>query len=324
MKIGVVGATGLVGRVLVELLHRRRFPHDELRFFASRGGRMLHSHGREISVEALDEASTAGLDLVLSSTPDEIARTYVPQWLAQGAVVIDESAAWRRDASAALVTAGVNDHRIHRDQRLYAGPNCTTIQIALALAPLHRAYGIEQVVTSTYQSASGAGLAGLSELRDGAQPGEPAVFDRPLAGDLIPRIGRETALGTSEEAKLAWELPHLLDADFPVHATCVRVPVEIGHGASVWIRTREPILDAPGVLVGAAGLSLDDPAPGPRAVVGRDEVRVARLRVHSAHELSLWCVADNVRVGAALNAVRIAEQVLRSGDAFRAASTAKA
>lgn len=323
MKIGVVGATGLVGRVLVDLLHQRAFPYGELRLFASRAGRTLHGNGRDFAVEVLDEVSTAGLDLVLSSTPDEIARAYVPQWLATGAVVIDESAAWRRDESAALVTAGVNDHRIHRGQRLYAGPNCMTIQIALALAPLHRVLGIEQVVASTYQSASGAGLAGLSELRAGAQSGEPLVFGRALAGDLIPRIGRETALGTSEEAKLAWELPHLLAADFPVHATCVRVPVEIGHGASVWIRTRERIVDPSSILSGAPGLLLDDQAPGPRAVVGCDEVRVGRLRVHGAHELSLWCVADNLRVGAALNAVRIAEQVLRSRDRPITASPAK-
>lgn len=309
MRVGVVGATGLVGRVLVEILHTRAFPCDEFRLFASRRGRSLEVGHRRLAVDSLTEVATEGLDLILSSTPDEIAREYVPHWLATGAVVIDESAAWRRDPSAALVTAGVNDHRVVPGQRLFAGPNCTTIQIALALAPLHRAFGIEHVVVSTYQSASGAGLAGLEELRS---DGPPVVFDRPLRGDLIPRIGRESESGTSEEAKLAWELPHLLDADFAVHATCVRVPVETGHGASVWVRTRDTIADAPAVLARAEGLLLDQGAPGPRAVVGSDHVRVGRIRRHGPHELSLWCVADNVRVGAALNAVRVAELVLAS------------
>ena len=301
-RIAVVGATGLVGRTIVELLLDHGVDPSRLHLVASRE-RTLTVRGTILAVHAGD---LPDVDLVLSSTPDEVARERVPAWLDRGATVIDESAAWRHDPAAALVTAGVNDHCVTATQRLYAGPNCTTIQIALVLAPLQRAFGLEELVISTYQAASGAGLAGLEELRDGTGP---AVFERTLRGDLIPRIGRLDADGvTSEERKLGRELPKLLEAEPVIHATCVRVPVEIGHSASVWMRTREPVRDVLDVLGAGPGLRLDDGAPGPSAVAGTDDVVVARVRVHGPHELSLWCVADNLRVGAATNAVRIAER----------------
>lgn len=306
MNVAVVGATGLVGRLVLELLRERSFPFDELRLFASRARKGVTFDGAVFDVEALETFRPSAGDLVLSCTPDEIARDHVPTWIEAGALVVDESAAFRRDPRAVLVAAGVNDRIVDASTNLIASPNCTTTQIALTLAPLHRAFEIEELVVSTYQSASGAGAAGLRAL----DTGDPGPFGRDLRGDLVPGIGREHDGVTSEEAKLVRELPRLLDTDFPVHATCVRVPVAVGHGASLHVRFRRPPDDAAALLESAFGVRVVDGAPGPSAVAGTDDVLAARIRRAGDHAIALWCLGDNLRVGSALNAVRLAETML--------------
>ena len=303
MRIAVVGATGLVGRLMVDQLASEV---DALELYASRGGRTIESGGRSFEVLDVECFEPDAETVVLSSTPDDVAARLVPVWLDRGACVIDESASFRRNAEACLAVAGIQRDAAIARARLIACPNCTTTQVALALAPLHRTFGVREVVASSYQAASGAGRDGLAALEDAD---DETVFGRPLAGDLVPWIGRDLGGRTSEEDKLAWELPHLLEAAFPVHATCVRVPVAVGHAVSLWVRFDDAPDRALEVLRAGEGLRLVDGAPGPRAVVGTDDVLVARVRPAGPRALALWCLGDNLRVGAASNAIRLARIV---------------
>ena len=328
MRIAIVGATGLVGTCMREILVQRGLPTDGLRLLASKrsAGQTIEVAGRRIEVEALEDADFAGVDVVLSSTPGSVSKTYSPKAAAAGAVVIDNSSAFRTDPDVPLVVPEVNADAIAGHQGIIANPNCSTIQMVVALKPLHDLAGLKRIVVSTYQASGGKGQSGLDDFDAqaaaaiaGRTPTAAAhrhvLWDDCLCDDWTP--GDDGA--TEEETKMVRETKKIFaDDSIAVVATCVRVPVRIGHSESVNVEFHRPITvqqardalrDAPGVRL------LDDLAAGqvPRVAeaVGRDETLVGRIRQDRTvpHGLNLWVVADNLRKGAALNAVQIAERL---------------
>jgi aspartate-semialdehyde dehydrogenase len=303
LRIGVVGATGAVGTVTLELLAERAF--EDVRAFASArsAGRTVGYGERELLVEEATPESLAagGLDLVFFSVGTEASRELVPHAVRGGAVVIDKSDAYRLQDGIPLVVAGVNDHALD-DSEIVANPNCSAMQLACVLEPLREAAGLARVRLATYQSASGAGDAGIERLRSlGSAEGDLGM-DWELEGEEF-----------SEEWKLRAETRKILDLpDLPLHATCVRVPVLVGHAQAVWVETESPLSPdgAREALASSAQIELAElPTPGDAA--GRDKVLVGRIREDTAGEgLALWVVNDNLRKGAALNAVQIAELLL--------------
>jgi aspartate-semialdehyde dehydrogenase len=337
VRVGVVGATGVVGREMLRVLEERAFPVDELRVYASprSEGRKLPYAGDEVTCETLRAEAFDGLDLVIVDVEDPIAAQWAPVAAAAGAKVVDNSAAFRMDPDVPLVVTEINPDDLRRMPKGIAScPNCTTAVPVTAIAPLHRAAGLERMVVSTYQSVSGAGQSGLRELDeqwtkgdgrsdvlrragaiDGAiTPGE--VWDRPIAGNVIPQAGSLGELGyTSEEWKMLHESRKILHADdLLVTVTCVRVPVYVGHAVSANLRFSramtkaeavELLWDAPGVRLVDGG----DGHPTPLESAGVDPVLVGRVREDPSEpgSLNLWVAGDNLRKGAALNAVQIAE-----------------
>jgi aspartate-semialdehyde dehydrogenase len=305
-RIGVVGATGVVGKVALELLAERGFSH--VRAFASSRslGRRVPYGDRDLEVEeATSGALAAGdLDLCFFSVGTETSRELVPHAERGGALCIDKSDAYRLAEGVPLVVAGVNDGALESNgSRIVANPNCSAIQLACVLRPLQDAVGVERVRLATYQSASGAGDAAVERL-EGTVPGEADLgMDWELDGDEF-----------SEEWKLRAETRKILDLpDLPVHATCVRVPVRVGHAQAVWVETHERLApdDARDVLAAAPHVCLSH-LPTPRQAAGSNEVLVGRVREDSTEKrgLALWIVCDNLRKGAALNAIQIAELLL--------------
>jgi aspartate-semialdehyde dehydrogenase len=304
LRVGVVGATGAVGTVTLELLAERGF--DDVRGFASArsaGSRVAYG-ARELEVEeATPEALAEGeLDLCFFSVGTGPSRELVPAAVAGGAVCIDKSDAYRLADGVPLVVVGVNDGVLDHDD-IVANPNCSAIQLACALKPLHDAAGLARVRLATYQSMSGAGDAGIERLRATAPMEADLDMDWDLEGDEF-----------SEESKLRAETRKILGLpDLPVQATCVRVPVLVGHGQAIWVETEEPLSpeEASAVLSAAPHVRLAE-LPTARDAAGRDEVLVGRIRRDAAdgHGLALWSVCDNLRRGAALNAVQIAEALL--------------
>ncbi|HYY32440.1 MAG TPA: Asd/ArgC dimerization domain-containing protein [Gaiellaceae bacterium] len=303
-RIGVVGATGAVGTVTLRLLAERGF--DDVRAFASSrsAGRALPFGERRIEVEeATPEAlSAGGLDLCFFSVGTEASRALVPAAVAGGAVAIDKSDAYRLADGIPLVVVGVNDEVLNGDQ-IVANPNCSAIQLACVLKPLHEAAGLVRVRLATYQSMSGAGDAGIDRLRATKPMEADLAMDWELEGDEF-----------TEESKLRAETRKILGlASLPVQATCIRVPVLVGHGQALWVETEQPLTpeDATEVLAAAPQLRLAE-FPTPKDAAGQDEVLVARIRPDVTDEkgLALWTVCDNLRKGAALNAVQIAEALL--------------
>jgi aspartate-semialdehyde dehydrogenase len=304
-RIGVVGATGAVGTVTLELLAERGF--EEVRAFASArsAGRSVAYGDTELLLEeARPEALAAGdLDLCFFSVGTETSRELVPHAARGGAVCIDKSDAYRLTEGVPLVVVGVNDDVLNGDE-IVANPNCSAMQLSCALEPLHEAAGLARVRLATYQSASGAGDAGIERLKAVA----PAEGDLSMDWDLD---GEEF----SEEWKLRAETRKILDLpDLPLHATCVRVPVLVGHAQAVWVETERPLspAEAREALAASSQIELSD-FPTPKDSVGRDKVLVGRIREDSAQKgegLALWIVNDNLRKGAALNAVQIAELLL--------------
>ncbi|HXV96224.1 MAG TPA: Asd/ArgC dimerization domain-containing protein [Gaiellaceae bacterium] len=303
VRVGVVGATGAVGTVTLELLAERGF--EDVRAFASArsAGRSLPYAGRDLLVEeATPEALAAGgLDLVFFSVGTDASRELVPHAVRGGAVVIDKSDAYRLTAGVPLVVAGVNDHVLNGDE-IVANPNCSAMQLTCVLQPLREAAGLARVRLATYQSASGAGDAGIERLR-AIGPAEGNLgMDWELDGEEF-----------SEEWKLRAETRKILDLpDLPLHATCVRVPVLVGHAQAVWLETESPLspAEARDALAASDQVELAD-LPTPADAAGRDRVLVGRIRRDTAGEgLALWIVNDNLRKGAALNAVQIAELLL--------------
>ncbi|MFO7591245.1 MAG: aspartate-semialdehyde dehydrogenase [Acidimicrobiia bacterium] len=339
-RVGLMGATGLVGTEMLRVLEERAFPVDELRPFASQRskGRLLPFNGSEVECRVLEDGCFDGLDLVVVDVEDDLATEWAPKAVAAGARVVDNSAAFRMEPDVPLVVAEINPGDVHEMGRgIVSCPNCTTMVLVTALAPLHRAAGIERMVISTYQSVSGAGQAGLNELaeqwtkgagredvlrRAGATPGaiEPGeCWDRPIAGNVIPLAGSRREAGyTSEEWKLTHESRKILHApELRVSATCVRVPVYVGHAmsANVQFRRRLSRNDAAELLTAAPGVRLvddGDGAPTPLEAAGVDPVLVGRLREDpsQAQTLDLFVTGDNLRKGAALNAVQLAELLI--------------
>jgi aspartate-semialdehyde dehydrogenase len=329
-RVGVVGATGAVGTVILEVLAERGFPAAEVIPFASErsAGRALDFDGRQIDCRVLSEEAIDGLDLVISSAGSSVSSEWAPRFVAAGAVVVDNTSFWRLDDAVPLVIPEVNPDAIDSHRGIVSNPNCSTMQMVVALAPIHRAAGIERIVVSTYQSVSGTGLRAVDELTEQAhallhetEPPKPAVYPHRIAFNAVPQV--ETFKGgddyTTEERKLMAETRKILgvsEDEVGVSATCVRVPVYRGHSQSVNIQTREPLSpeSCREILAAAAGLVVvDSPADGvyPLATdaAGRDEVLVGRIRRDPSHErcLNLWVVGDNLRKGAATNAVQLAE-----------------
>ncbi|WP_405013791.1 aspartate-semialdehyde dehydrogenase [Kitasatospora sp. NBC_01539] len=336
MRIGIVGATGQVGGVVREILAERDFPVEQLRLFASArsAGRTLPWQDTEVTVEDAATADYSGLDIVIFSAGGSTSKALAPKVAAAGAVVVDNSSAWRRDPQVPLVVAEVNPHAIaDRPLGIIANPNCTTMAAMPVLRPLHEEAGLVSLVVSTYQAVSGSGLAGVAELHeqagkvvenatalvhDGsavAYP-EPGVYKRPIAFNVIPLAGSVVDDGsneTDEEQKLRHESRKILEIpELKVSGTCVRVPVFTGHSLQVNARFARPVAPERAVelLAGAPGVELTD-IPTPLQAAGQDPTYVGRIRVDETVDngLSLFLSNDNLRKGAALNAVQIAELV---------------
>jgi aspartate-semialdehyde dehydrogenase len=325
----VVGATGAVGRIVRSLLEERAFPYKRIKFLASQrsAGTSLTFRGESHTVELLcGEAFQPG-DLVISSTPDDVARDFIPEAVKRGAVVVDESGYWRMDASVPLVVPEVNSEALAQHQGIIASPNCSTTQMVVAMKPIHDAARIRRVVVSTYQATSGAGVAGEKDLQEGSQaalqgkPYEYACFAHPIAFNLIPQIGSHKQDGyTSEEMKMVWETQKIFNDDsIRVCPTCVRVPVTNCHSESILLETERPVPpeEARELFAATAGITVvDDLAAGqypmPLDDSGKDDVFIGRIRkdISCDNGLAFWCVSDNLRKGAATNAVQIAEQLV--------------
>ena len=327
-RVAIVGATGLVGGEFLRVLEQRDFPIDSLRLFASdrSAGKRLSFKGREIEVEETTEDSFEGVDIALFSAGGDISRRFSRA----GAVVIDNSSAFRMDPQVPLVVPEVNPDDVHDHRGIIANPNCSTIQMVVALNPIHRVNPIQRIVVSTYQAVSGTGSAAVDELREQighaaeGREGEvaPQAYPHPIAFNVLPFVeGFLDNDYTTEEWKMVQETRKILhEQDMAICATCVRVPVYVGHGESVNVELARPMSadEARGILEDAPGVVVqDDPAsqryPLPLHAEGADEVFVGRIREDVSHPsgLAMWVVADNLRKGAALNAVQIAEVVVK-------------
>ena len=304
MRMGVVGATGAVGTVTLELLAERGF--DDVRVFASARsvGRSVPFGARALAVEeATPDALTSGeLDLVFFSVGTKASRELVPHAVEGGAVAIDKSDAYRLADGVPLVVVGVNDDVLNGNS-IVANPNCSAIQLACVLKPLHDAARVRSVRLATYQAMSGAGDAGIERLRETEPMQADLAMDWPLLGDEF-----------DEEMKLREETRKILGLpELPLHAACVRVPVLVGHAQAIWVETEEPLApaEARDILASAPHVEISD-FPTPGEATGRDSVLVGRIRRDPTDEqtLALWAVNDNLRKGAALNAIQIAEQLV--------------
>ncbi|HVR82591.1 MAG TPA: aspartate-semialdehyde dehydrogenase [Luteimonas sp.] len=330
-KVAVVGATGAVGEVMLSILSERKFPVSEIVALASErsAGGTVHFGNREIEVRDLATFDPAGVDIALFSAGGSVSKEYAPKFAAAGAVVIDNSSAFRYDDDVPLVVSEVNPGAAKsRPRGIIANPNCSTMQLVVALAPIHRVAGIERLNIATYQSVSGTGRRALEELGKQTagllnfQSVEPQVYPVQIAFNVIPHGGDFTDNGyTTEEMKLVWETRKILgDDNIRVNATVVRVPVFYGHSEAVNVETRDKLsaVDARKLLDSAPGVEVvDEPIGGgyPTPVThasGTDAVYVGRIRddLSHPHGLNLWIVSDNIRKGAALNAVQIAELVV--------------
>jgi aspartate-semialdehyde dehydrogenase len=331
VDVAVVGATGAVGEVMVEILEERKFPVGNLHLLASERseGKKIQFRGRTVTVERLDRFDFRQVQIGLFSAGGAISADYAPQAAAAGCVVIDNTSKFRYEDDVPLVVPEVNAACIagYRNRNIIANPNCSTIQMVVALKPLHDAAVIRRINVATYQAVSGAGAGGVRELAGqtanllNVKPIETGVMPVQIAFNAIPHIDTFLDNGyTKEEMKMVWETQKILDPAIRVNATCVRIPVFYGHSEAVHIETEKKLTaaEARELLIRAPGVQLmDDPRPGgyPTAVgqaAGTDPVFVGRIREDVSHEqgLNLWVVSDNVRKGAALNSIQIAEILL--------------
>jgi aspartate-semialdehyde dehydrogenase len=333
-RVGVVGATGAVGSTILEVLAERRFPAAEVVAFASErsAGTAIEYDGRKLECGVLSADSIAGLDLAISSAGSEVSSEWAPRLVDAGAVVVDNTSFWRMHDDVPLVIPEVNPDAVDSHRGIVANPNCSTMQMVVALKPIYDAAGIERIVVSTYQSVSGTGKRAVEELReqsravlDGDEV-ECEVYPHRIAFNVLPQVEvfPEGDDHTTEERKMIAETRKILGAgeELGISATCVRVPVFTGHSESVNVQTRDELSpeECRELLAGAPGLVVvDDPADGvyplPTAAAGTDAVLVGRIRRDPSHErcINLWVVGDNLRKGAATNAVQIAELLHERG-----------
>jgi aspartate-semialdehyde dehydrogenase len=336
-SVGVVGATGQVGREFLRILEEgayRELPIKQLRLFATArsAGKTIPFRGREYTVEEgrPDPVLFRGLDFVLTAVGDVEAKSYSPAIAAAGALNVDKSNAWRMDPDVPLVVPEVNPEDAREHKGIIAGPNCSTTQMVVALWPIHQVNPIQRIIVDTYQAVSGTGWRAVDELRAqvenvvSGRDSIPEQYPHQIAQNLIPEIGGPRDGGLySEELKMILETRKIMHApDLRVSATCVRVPVAVGHSEAIHIELERPMSadEAREILRVAPGVVVqDDPAghvyPMPLDAAGRDEVFVGRVRQDPSHPngLALWCVSDNLRKGAALNAVQVFELVARNG-----------
>ncbi len=331
-SVAVVGATGAVGTLIIRMLQERKFPYKKMKFLASKRsvGRVIPFNGGSVTVEELCPDAFNDVDLVIASTPDDVARDFVPEARKRVKVIVDESGYWRMYPDVPLVIPEVNAKDILKHKGLISSPNCSTTQMVVALKPLHDFGRIRRVVVSTYQATSGAGLAGTRDLVSSSNawlannnqyaPCECETFPYPIGFNCLPQIGSEKERGyTSEELKLLHETRKILgDSSIQVCPTAVRVPVANCHSESIVVETerkitvekaRELFSSMPGVVL------MDDLSkkvyPTPYHCHDTDEVYVGRIRedISASNSLAFWCVSDNLRKGAATNAVQIAEWI---------------
>ena len=333
-KVAVLGATGAVGETILSILAARQFPVKELFPLASTrsAGEVIDFNNKPVRVLNADDFDFRQADIALFSAGGAVSQRFAPIATEAGCVVIDNTSCFRYDPEVPLVVPEVNDHAIadYRRKNIIANPNCSTIQMLLALAPIHRAVGIKRINVATYQAVSGSGKSAIEELAKqtvallGGQSYPAAVYPKQIAFNVIPHIDAFLENGyTKEEMKMVWETQKILDAqDILVNPTAVRVPVFYGHSEAVHLETHKKIsvADVRALLEVAPGVRvIDDPESGayPTPVTdasGQDEVAVGRIRadISDEHGINLWVVADNIRKGAALNAVQIAESLIKN------------
>jgi aspartate-semialdehyde dehydrogenase len=330
LRVAVVGATGAVGSTMLGIMRERSFPSGDLVPFASErsAGRTIDHGDVNLTVQPLSDEAIQGFDVALFSAGGAVSREWAPRFAEAGCVVIDNSSAWRMEDHVPLVVAEVNGEALDRHQGIVANPNCSTMQMVMALKPIYDEAGIERIVISTYQSTSGTGQRAVEELHDQARAVleadeiEATVYPHQIAFNILPQVEtfKDGDDYTTEERKMMAETRKILaDDSLAISATCVRVPVYNAHSESVNVQTREDLTPErcravlssfPGVVV------VDDPGAGrypmPIEAAGRDEVFVGRIRRDPSHErcLNLWIVSDNLRKGAATNAVQLAELLL--------------
>ncbi len=334
VNVAIVGATGEVGKAFLKVLEERSFPVKELRLFASlkSEGKTVIFKGHEYKVEALEKQdSFKGIDIALFSAGSSVSKEWAPKFAKDGAVVIDNSSAWRMDEDVPLVVPEVNKEDIKKHKGIIANPNCSTIQMLVAIKPIYDEFSISKIIVSTYQAVSGAGAKAIEELKIQTENWcqkkriEPnSILPKRIAFNVIPQIDVFLEDGyTKEETKMLNETRKMLhDNDIRVSATTVRVPVFYGHSEAISLELKKEIdikkikdilRKAPGVIL------MDEPADGvypiPIVVEGRDEVFVGRIRKDRAFDngISMWVVADNIRKGAATNAIQIAEVLINEG-----------
>lgn len=329
--LAVVGATGAVGQIVLDEIQKQGLPYQNLKLLASSrsAGKIMQVGGKAITVELLQPTAFDDVDVVIASTPDEVAAEFVPWAVERGCIVVDESAFYRMKPDVPLVIPEVNPEAIHAHKGIIASPNCSTTQMVVALKPLRDAAGLRRVIVSTYQAVSGAGLAAQDELRDNThsrlsgtpQPGK--MFQHDISFNLIPQIGSHKEAGfTSEEMKMVRETHKIFgDDSISINATCVRVPVMIGHSESIYCETNEPLdLEQINTLFSRAqGVTLLDDLssqkyPMPVDCSDKPDVFVGRVRrdLNAPTGISFWCVSDNLRKGAATNAVQIGKLIADS------------
>lgn len=329
-RIGVLGATGVVGREFLKILAERRFPVEALRLLATSrsAGKRVEWGGKEWIVEETTKKSFRDLDFLFISASGDASREYAPIAAAEGVIVVDDSSAWRQDPEVPLVVPEVNPEDLDWHKRLIATPNCSTVPLVMAVDAIRKVNPVKRIIADTYQSVSGTGTAAVEELRSQVarvmanDHVEPHVYPHQIAFNLVPEIDRFLESGyTKEEWKMTMESRKILhDNELPLSATCVRVPVYVSHSEAVHLELEHPMDpgDAREILARAPGIKvMDDPTvslyPTPWHAAGRDEVFVGRVRQDSSHPngLAMWLVSDNLRKGAALNVVQVMETLVQ-------------
>ncbi len=333
-RVGVLGATGAVGSTILRVLAERDFPASEVVAFASArsAGKSIEFGDSIIDCRVPDDETIQGIDILISSAGGSVSEEWAPRFVDAGAVVVDNTSFWRMHEDVPLVVAGVNDEAARNHKGIIANPNCTTMVMMMALAPIHREAGLERLILSSYQAVSGTGHKAIEELRqqatsvlNGERVSAPSVYPHQIAFNVLPQVEtfKDGDDYTSEERKVMAETRKILslDGEVGISATCARVPVISGHSESLNIQTREDLSPEAcrELIAGAQGvLVIDEPAAGryPTALqgAGRDEVLVGRIRRDPSHErcLNMWLVGDNLRKGAATNAVQVAELLVEN------------